>query len=224
MKSDEKTNTKKSRRTITVIVIILIVFILLLFYRPLYRQPYTPAEEGLVSPYLTNVLLPQLYNGSQLQEPFDVNVIEDGINQAVACSDWPRNFNAVTVNCPYVAFKSNRIILTASVILKGVEFSVSAAITPRIVDNKLLSLKVNNVKIGSIIVTPIAKIVAQNIYKTQLAQKKSDPNYMRFKIASALIENKPFDPVFDISGKKIRLTKICLKSKRLELNFAPVSY
>ena len=94
----------KKRYWLLIDLALAIIILYLLSYKPArYRPPGTvPAgnNQDQVSPYLSNVLLPQLYNGAQRDEPFDLNVIQKGINETIARFQWPRESDGVVVCSP----------------------------------------------------------------------------------------------------------------------------
>ena len=97
-----------------------IIILALLFYKPTrYRPPdNVPAgnNKDQISPYLTNELLPELYNRAQLDEPFDLDIIQKGINDTIARYKWPRESNGVVLSAPAVFFVPDSIVLMLSLI------------------------------------------------------------------------------------------------------------
>ena len=74
------------------LAVLAILFAFLLYrhgrYKPIEHNSdnYRPGE---VSPYLTNDLLPKIYNGAQRSEPFELVVTQDGLNDIITHFDWP---------------------------------------------------------------------------------------------------------------------------------------
>lgn len=203
------------------------VFIVLIFlYRPLRYNPPTISDSNSqieISPYLTNELLPQLYNGSQMGEPFDLVVTQKGINDVVVRNDWPMEFNGIKVSRPEVFFTPDRIAIMGTVIVKGVEFVVTVEVIAGIDCNGLMSLWLDKVKLGAANVTIPARIIAANIYSQQIANGniKKGRNDFGMKVADALLNGKPFEPVFKIEDKKVRAKKIIVEQGKLTVNLVP---
>ncbi|MHC4086426.1 MAG: hypothetical protein ACYSU5_14625 [Planctomycetota bacterium] len=117
--TDKKLKVRKKKkfkkRYWLLIDLALAIFILaLLFYKPARYKPLVIAPVGnnqdQISPYLSNELLPQLHNGAQRQEPFDLVVIQKGINEAIARLQWPRESNGVLLSAPTVFFVPENIV------------------------------------------------------------------------------------------------------------------
>jgi len=74
MKKDSAKPKKKKRLIYFVPVITLALLLLALFlttHRPKEYAPLKIEDQNQVSPYLTNQLMPTVYNRAQLNEPFD---------------------------------------------------------------------------------------------------------------------------------------------------------
>ena len=74
LKTHKKTRFPKKLYLLLIIlaavsVVVIVVFALLL-HKPSYYKPLDYSNSREISVYLTNQLLPDFYNGVQLQEPF----------------------------------------------------------------------------------------------------------------------------------------------------------
>ncbi|MHC4546967.1 MAG: hypothetical protein ACYSYL_21040 [Planctomycetota bacterium] len=137
-----------------------------------YRPPDTvPAgnKQDQVSPYLSNVLLPQLYNGAQRDEAFDLNVIQKGINETIERLQWPKESNGVLLSAPKVFFEPENIVLMGTANIKGAELVVTVVAKPSLDEKGLLHLRVKKVKIGAMNITPVARLMAKKMYAERLA-------------------------------------------------------
>jgi hypothetical protein len=114
---DIKSKTRKKKKFkkrywLLIDLALAIIILYSLFYKPARYKPYeinpTGNNQDQVSPYLSNVLLPQLHNGAQRREPFDLVVIQKGINEAIARLQWPRESNGVLLSAPRVWGGSGR--------------------------------------------------------------------------------------------------------------------
>jgi hypothetical protein len=200
---------------------IVIVFALLL-HRPAYYKPLDFANSKEISLYLTHELLPELYNGAQLQEPFDLVVTQSGINDIVARFEWPQKFGNIGFSAPMVFFAPGSIVLMGTMSLEGVEFVVTVTTKPKLDAKGLLNLNVASVKIGAVDITPLARVLARRICQQQFAAANIGVEDLRAQVAASLLDDVPFKPVFKIVDKKVRVEKITITSKKLTIRFVPV--
>jgi len=210
-----------------------IIILALLFYKPArYRPPENvPAgnNQDQISPYLTNVLLPQLHNGAQRNEPFDLDINQKGINETIARYKWPRESNGVVLSAPTVFFVPDSIVLMGTASIKGAELVVTVVAKPSLDEESLLHLQVEKVKIGAMNITPVARLLAKRMYTERLATIPVDTENLRAKIAASLLNDEPFEPilnvrdVFDDVDKKVRIEKITITQKKLTIRLVPVS-
>ncbi|MHC4641704.1 MAG: hypothetical protein ACYS32_08665 [Planctomycetota bacterium] len=210
-----------------------IIILALLFYKPArYRPPNTVPvsnNQDEISPYLTNVLLPQLYNGAQRDEPFDLDINQKGINDTIARFKWPRESDGVILSTPTVFFVPDSIVLMGTASIRGAELAVTVVAKPRLDEEGLLLLKVDKVKIGAMNITPLARLLAKRMYKERVESVPVDLQDLRAKIAASLLNEESFEPILNIRdiseevNKKVRIEKITIIQKRLTIRLAPVS-
>ena len=204
---------------------IAVIFILLLLHKPAGYEPVKHDAHGdapeHIHRYLTH-LGSELYNGAQTNKPFDLVVIEAGINQAIAQSNWPKQSEGIAFSLPKATFSRDGITLMGTANIEGVDLVVTLAGQPSLTDDGRLRLHLSKVKIGAMSVTPMARIIARRMYQDQLNYMTVDSEDLRTKIATALIDDQPFDPVFNIEGRMIRLTDLSLEKGKLILRFLPI--
>lgn len=205
-----------------VVSAIVIVVIALLLHSPAYYKPLDSANSIEVSLYLTNELLPELYNGAQRQEPFNLVVTQSGINDIVARFKWPQDFGIVRVSAPVVFFAPGSIVLMGTVVLKGAEFVGTVVAEPSLDTEGLLNLQVVSVKIGAVDITPLAGVLARRICQQRFADKDIDTKDLLAKIEASLLIGKAFEPVFKVEDKKVRVEKITIEQKKLTIRLVPV--
>jgi hypothetical protein len=236
--TDKKLKARKKRKFkkrywLLIDLALAITVLYLLFYKPARYKPFDFAPAGnnqdQVSPYLSNVLLPQLHNGAQRQEPFDLVVIQKGINEAIARLQWPKESNGVLLSAPTVFFVPENIVLMGTASIKGAELVVTVVAKPSLDEEGLLHLRVEKVKIGAMNITPLARVMAKRMYTDRLATVHIDTENLRAKIAASLLIDEPFEPVinvrdiFDDVDKKVRVEKITITKKKLTARLVPVS-
>jgi hypothetical protein len=223
----------KRRYWLLIDLALAIIILASLFYKPArYRPPDNipvSNNQDQLSPYLTNVLLPQLYNGAQRDEPFDLDIDQKGINETIARFQWPRESNGVILSAPTVFFVPENIVLMGTANIKGAELVVTVVGKPSLDEQGLLNLQVEKVKIGAMNITPVARLMAKRMYTQRLATIPIDTENLRAKIAASLLNDEPFEPIinvndiFDDVDKKVRVEKITITQKKLTIRLVPAS-
>lgn len=203
-----------------------IIFALLL-YRP---GRYKPAnltsgnyKRGQVSPYLTHDLGPTFNKGIQYREPFEIVVTQKGINEIVAGLGWPKISQGILFYSPAMLFVPEGIVLMGTANIKGVEIVFTIVAKPIIDEEGLLSVRMAKVKIGAMNITPLFKPLAKRMYAQRLATVPIDKEALQTKIVASLLTDEPFEPVFRVDGKKVRIEKITVAEEKLLLRLVPTS-
>ncbi|MBA7621986.1 hypothetical protein ES703_29357 [subsurface metagenome] len=202
-----------------------VIFALLLYTPGLYKPAGNdPAgyKKGQVHPYLTH-LSSELYNGAQRGEPFELVVTQNGINEIITWSKWPKESEGIMFSAPAVLFVPGSIVLMGTAHIKGVEFIVTIAVEPRVDEQGLLNLQVAKVKIGAMNITPLAKMMAKKMYAQRLATVPVDTEALTTKIAGALLNDEPFKPVLRVENRKVRVEKITIAEEKSILHLVPAS-
>ena len=201
------------------IFVLLACVVFMLTTVPRYYQPLQPKNSNEVSQYLTNYLAPQIHNKSQFDEPFELVVTEQGLNDIVVRGRWPIKLNGLTASGPAVVLSANQITLMATVKYGRIRAVVTIVMSPTIDETGLLCLNLQNVKAGSVGITALAKELSQKITATYLG--KVDGNAWADDMTAALLENKAIDPVFAAYDRQVRLTDIDISSGEAVLHFTP---
>ena len=186
---------------------------------PAHYKPLHPQNTDEVSQYLTNYLVPEIHNKSQLDEPFEVLIAQQGLNDIIARGPWPIKLNGLTLSDPAVVLSPNQILLMATVKYAHLSVVVTIIMNPRLDETGLLSLNLQHAKVGSVDITPFAMVLAEKIIAAQL--DRVDGNNWADDISASLLENKPFDPVFTSYDKQIRLAEINISHSKAILRFEP---
>ena len=200
-----------------------VCFILLLLYKPGRYEPPEATYNKQVSPYVTHELLPHIYNNAQLGEPFELTIIQNKTKDIVGLTEWPKQSDVIMVSAPEVFFVADGIVLMGTVAAGGVEFVVTFVLEPRLDREGLLNLRVAKVKVGAMNITPLARMVAKKMYAQRLATTNIDREDLRAQIAASLLNDEPFEPVFKIEDKKVRVEKISITEGKLTIRLAPAS-
>jgi hypothetical protein len=221
-----KLDKKRKRKLLIWLAVdmtIAVIFITMLLYTPGRYDPPKPAVSNEVSPYLTHELLSQLFNKTQEDVPFELVIEQAGINDAIARADWPYYSDDVTFWTPQIFFNSDAILIMGPVELKGVEFVITARISPRLDEQGLLHLNVETMKVGVMNLTPIAKIIGQKMYQYHTTMDDIETNDLRARLAGALFAKTPFLPLLQFGSKKVLMDRINIEESRLIIGFSPAN-
>ena len=152
MKAHKKNGFKK---TLLVLLIVLaaistaaIIFLALLFHKPSYYKPVISNGSREESVYLTHGLGPELYNGAQLQEPFDLVVTQEGINDIIAHRKWPQQFSGIMLSAPMVFFAADSVVLMGMISTDGTELVITITAYPKLDADGLLNLNLGIFQAG----------------------------------------------------------------------------
>ena len=233
-KDRKKRKSKKFRRLcwLAVMLALAIILLLSLSHRPSRYSPPEIVNEKRVPTYLTHELGETINNGVQLGVPFDLVVTQEGINEVIAWyhkNEWSKQFGDLGYSTPEVFFDPNTITLMGAVSAASREFVVTVVVRPLLDQEGLLNLNVTKVKVGAVNITPVARIIAKTMYQKRLKTKPIDKDDVRTKIAASVLNNEPFDPVFRVKDafekryRRVRLKKVAIRRKQLNLHLAPLA-
>jgi len=228
-KAGKKKKRLKKRYWLLIDLVVLVVLFTLLLYKPSYYRPVRTANDDKVSKYLTHDLMPHIYNGADAGKPFDLVVVQDGIKDIIAHSDWPIYSSQAIIAAPDVLFKPSGIAIVTAVTFSSVDFIVTIVLKPVLDEQGLLNLNVSKVKIGAMNVTPLVGIAAKRMYDERIGDAPIDKEDIRAKIAASLFSGEPFEPVFEVQDffdnhkRKVRIERITLQNERLILRMVPLN-
>ena len=226
-KKRKKSRTRKLIIWLFIDLIVAAAVIGLLLHKPGSYNPTdfasTGLEPGQVSPYLTHDLSPQIYNGAQRGEPYDVVITEKGINEIVAGGGWPKMSQGVMLHSPAVLFAEGAVLLMGTADVKGAEFVITIKIEPAIDAEGLLSFQVTKFMVGAMNVTPLAKMMADRMYTQKIAGMPIDQDSFQTKIVQSLLNGTPFEPVFEVDNRKIRIKSIAVQQEKIVARMIPAS-
>jgi len=205
---------------VTVAVALTAAAVLLLHKPSDFEQPQA-IDDKQVSKYLTHVISQDLYNGAQQGEPFDLVVTEEGIGDIIARSGWPKQVAEALFAVPEVKFEPDGIQLRGMVNIDTVELFVVIEGTASVNGQGLLHLEVTRVKIGAVSVTAVAKLVAAAIYGSEATRRNLQEDHWQTKIMAALLEDEPFEPVFEINDAKVRIQNVKIDTGKITIHFVP---
>lgn len=227
LKISKKSRVKRLIRWLFIDLVVVVIVFGFLKCRPSRYQPLGPHvgnyEPGQVSQYLTHKLSPQFYDGLQRRKPFNLVVTQDGFNDIISRAGWPMQSNGLLLHAPAALFVPDTVVLMGTANFKGMEFVITFEVGPKIDEKGLLNLQVKKVKIGAMNITWPAKEIAKKMYTERLAVYDIDEKALQTRIASSLLNGEPFEPVFEVDGKKVQVEKIDINQGELIMHFVPVS-
>ncbi len=227
MEKPKKSRRKKLAMWLAIDLVVAAVVLSLLHYRPALYHPVMPPagadpNEQRVHRYLTHDLGNTLYNGAQRQRPFEMVVLDQPLNEAIAQAGWLQESAGIRLSAPAIAFTPGRVILMGMADLQGAGFVITVEISPRIVEDGRLDLTLEKVKVGAMNVTPLARMTAKKMYRERVGAGGADTDDWRTKIAASLFNEEPFEPVLPVEDKWIRLQGVDIKQGELLARFVPV--
>jgi hypothetical protein len=203
------------------LVLVFLAFVLAT-HKPKYYAPLRISDQGQISVYLSNYLMPTIYNNSQLDEPFEVVITEEGLNDIIARWRQPIKFNYITFTDPQAILTQNQIILMATARTHYANPILTIRITPTINSFGRLNIHVDSVSLGEAGITTLTKSVGNKAFTDWLAFTGTEPNNIIAQVCGSLLSDEPFDPVFKIGDKSLRICKIKLEKKKITTLLLPL--
>lgn len=200
------------------IILLLVLWFVDLFRTPPYYRPVKPIiEDGNMSQYLTNYILPQLLNKSQYGQPFDLVISEAGIKDIIARQIDADSLRRANLSDLSVAFRKGRIWLTAKTVYYGIDFFVTLVLRPYVDKEGYFIL-------GTEMDTGRSRIP----FAGEAAKKEVIEGIVRFinnsKIGDfneTLLNNHKIEPVFSLNHRRHRIDKITVGDEELIIHFVP---
>jgi len=208
---------------LTLLVAAAVIFAVLLSHKPAGSAPPAQPQTGHISQYVSNELLPHIYNNAQLGKPFDVVIPEDKTGEIITSVwTWPRHSHGLTFLAPTVFFGPDLMTLMGRIVYQDSEFVVTVEGKPAVNEEGLLSLYVTKVKVGAVDLTLPARLLAKEMYDNWVAAKRERSGDIVARIMESLLYQKPFDFVFEVQGKAIKVGQVKLEDKKLTIRLVPV--
>ncbi len=203
------------------LVLVLLAFVLVT-HRPKYYAPLRIADQNQISTYLSHYLMPTIYNNSQLDDPFEVVITEEGLNDIIARWRQPIKFNNITFTDPQAIFTQSQIILMATARTRFANPILTVRITPAINSFSQLNVHVDGVSLGAAGITTLTKSMGNKAFTDWLAFTGTEPNNIIAQVCRSLLSDEPFDPVFKVDDKSLRICKIKLEKKKITALLLPL--
>lgn len=200
------------------IIFLIILWIIDLFKTPAYFRKVKPLHGEQVSLYLSNYIMPELYNKSQYDKPFDLVLSQAGINEIIIRQIDPNVLAKAGLSDLTTRFKDDEIVLTAKTNYKGFDFIVSMTIEPKIDKQGKLLLNAEDFQIGRSSLPFAAEMIRKKIIADLGQNFKTEKNDEFF---NAILSEGKIDPIFQINHSKLRVEKIDVQDQNLVLRFNP---
>lgn len=192
------------------------ILVILIAYSPKGYQPSQPDNPREVSPYLTHKLGPDFYDKVQLDEPFELILEQNGINDILSRYPWPAQIEGFSIYTPVVRFSPEQTTLMAQVEYGGLSTVLSVHAKPYLDSNGKMNLNIQSVYLGLVPITPLARKIAE-----KFVRENFDPQDPIESVNYAIISNQPFDPVLHIYDKSAQITGLTIESGRARLFLVP---
>jgi len=213
---------KKILGFVFLIALAFIVFALVLIgHRPSQYAPVTNTDVNQISPYLTNQILPMIYNGAQRGEPFDITISQQGINDIISRFREQIKTGNLTITAPQIIFSQNQITLMVTVKNSPIDLFATMECEPAINQKDKMVLHIKKISIGLLNITRTAKSKGNKLYSNWLILTGTEPDNIAAQVFRSLLNDEPFDPVFEFADKKIRVSKINITKESMTLQLTP---
>jgi uncharacterized protein YpmS len=204
------------------LVLVLLAFVMIT-HRPKYYAPLRITDQQQISVYLSNYLMPEIYNNSQLDDPFEVIITEEGLNDIIARWRQPLKFNNITFTDPQAILTQKQIIIMATAQTSFTNLILTISITPAINSSGRLNLHIDDVSLGEAGITTLTKSIGKKAFTDWLSLTAAEPNDIVAQVCRSLLYDEPFDPVFKLDDKSLRISKIKLEKKKITVLLLPLS-
>jgi uncharacterized protein YpmS len=222
----EKRKTSRRKKLLVWLAIDLVVaavVILLFLHKPSQYHPAAPADPDpnsrQVDPYLHRNLSSRFYNGAQSQQPFEMVVLDQALNEALTRLNWSEQSGGVEISRPQVFFTPGHIVLMGTITVEGAELILTIELGPQMDDQGNLNLVVDKVKVGAINVTPLVKMMAKRMYRERIESTPIDMQDLRTRAVASLLNEEPFEPVLRVEDKWVRLQSFEITNGKLTARF-----
>lgn len=218
---------KKPRKKLRLVILLslwllvaVLIFVLLLD-KPAGYRPEDIQNDKSVSQYVTNELAPYVYNNIQLGQSFDIIIPQSQTKEFISLIEWPIESEDMSISAPQAFFVDNGLVMRANAETKGLNFVITTMISGLVEQTGMMSLNIDKIMIGSVNVTYVAKIIAKAMYQHRAKQQDYSQDTIGADIAASLFDNKPFDPVFEVRKRKVRVKQINIEASQLKITLAP---
>ncbi len=194
---------------------------MLLLDKPAGYNPEDIKNDKCVSQYVTNELAPYVYNNIQKGQPFDIIIPQSKTKEFISLIEWPIESEDVTISAPQAFFGDSALVMRANAETKGLNFVITIMVSGLIDETGMMHLNLDKIVIGSMNITFIAKIIAKKMYQHRAKQENYRKDTIGVAITASLLDGQPFDPVFEVRKRKVRVKQINVKKSQLKITLTP---
>lgn len=205
---------------VSVSIFVTIGFIGMCRYEPSAYLPQSPDNPRQVSPYLTHKLGPDFFNQVQLDEPFNLEIEQAGLNDILSRMPWPQPLGDAAFSSPLIVFNSGVIYMMGTLEYKGISSVLTIRAEPLMTDDKQVNLNIQSIHLGMLPVTRLVSKLANKAFADNLPAFEGEPEAEQ--MVRGILQNGPFDPVFKINSHKVRISEFSLTGGLLTLTCVPV--
>ncbi|MCE5340973.1 MAG: hypothetical protein LLF92_07585 [Planctomycetaceae bacterium] len=198
-----------------ILLLFLIHWFVGLFRVPAYFRTVEIIESNQISLYLSNVILPELYNKSQTGKPFEVIFTEEGINEIISRHIDAKSLKKWDFSDISVTFSTGKILLTGKTKYRGHDFIVTAVFKPAICE-KGFNAGLTQIRAGTSSL-PFASHFIRDKILYKLAGQNSDV----VQYAGVLFSDNKIPPEFTFEHRNIKVQEIIIDNHKLTIRFLP---
>lgn len=198
--------------------LLFIIWFVGLFRTPAHFRTVEIIDDNQVSQYLTNNILPEFYNKSQLGEPFEMIFSEQGINDIVSRQLDGESLKRSGFSDISITFKKGRILLTAKTVYHEIDFIVTVVFKPRVNKKGLFNAGVSKIQAGTSRLPFAARLMRKKIIY-ELADSSAESDIVHY--AGLLLSDNKMPPEFSFHHRNFRIEKIIVANQKLIVQFLP---
>jgi hypothetical protein len=213
-------NGGKWKTVILAVILLSIPFVIWgfgLFRTPKYFKPVQIIDGNEISQYLLNDVLPPFFNKSQVPEPFEIVLLQDGVQEIVAHSVKSEDLKRWGFSDISITFLRGKILLAGKTKYRGFDFIVTAVFEPKI-DEKGFNAGLARIRIGNTKIPYGPKLLRDRIlYKLAGAGMNSDAVHY----AGMLFSDNRIKPQFSFNHRNITVKSVSVENQKLRITFLP---
>jgi hypothetical protein len=186
-----------------------------LFRTPAHFRTVEIIESNQISLYLSNVILPELYNKSQSGKPFETIFTEEGVNEIISRHIDAKSLKKWDFSDISVTFLTGKILLAGKAKYHGRDFILTAVFKP-IISEKGFNAGLTQIQAGTSRL-PFAKHFIRDKILYKLAGQNSDV----VQYAGVLFSDNKIPPEFTVEHRNIKVQEIIADNHKLTIRFLP---
>lgn len=195
--------------------------IVYLFFSPsrAYHPPETDKQDE-VNSYITHYLAQEIYNRSQEDDPFELLIDQDKLNEALNQFNWPQQLGDLSFSNPYAVFGEDKIYIMAELAYKDFSTVITVTMAPALSENQQLCLNIKSVRMGQLPATTVLTMIAKKYLEDNRAELQQQQ--LDIEVTEAIINNRYFDAVIYLYEKPLKITGLTATSGLLKATLDPI--